>query len=236
MHAMWNYIHPDFEQDFKSEIRNYSLPRANGQKCPYPLPPMLIINAMIPNYAPVMGKKGRKDGEGYALLLYCHLTDATYKKLDRFSNSKSKRKLPMSPAIKLLSRFMGDKVLQKQRFKIMARIMNSKYSKIGFVAKQLINKYNAKPFLARKSTTYYYEANKYFGVDIDIHEFGYPARKGLYLVKDTNTAIYDVAMVVEGHENNELPEQILLSLRMSKLGFKDLCKRDKSTDSKKIFK
>ena len=114
----------------------------------------------------------------------------------------------------------------------MARIMNGKYSKFGFLAQKLINKYNAKPFLARQSTTYYFDSlDTHFGVDVDVHEFGYPAKKGLHLVKDsTAPAIYDVGIVIEGKSDQELPEQMLLCFRMSKLPIPTLCETQISQD------
>merc|ERR1712154_358239 len=192
----------------------------------------------FPNYKPELGKNAKNDGIGYSKILYCHLSKGTYKKLDKFTNSKSKKKLPISPSIKLLTNFMqnnGKKVKNvRDRFKVIARVMNGKYSKFGFVANKLIKKYNAKPFLAKTSTTFYYEPGIYFGVDIDIHSFGYPAKKGLDMIKDTiHSAIFDVGFVIEGQENHELPEQMIAAFRESKLNInvlsqkppKDLAKR-----------
>eukprot|EP01083_Nonionella_stella_P266904 902263_1 len=154
MHRIWKYLH---KNKFQSQITKYSINTLHKQKYRYKLPPMLILNIMLPDYAPSMGKNTAKDGEGFSLLIYCHLSEATYKKLDRFTNSQSKRKLPMSPAIKLFSRFIKNKELQKQRLKIITRVMNMKYSNLGFFERQVMNKYNSTPFLAKRITKYYYE-------------------------------------------------------------------------------
>jgi len=54
---------------------------------------------------------------------------------------------------------------------------------------------------------------------IIVHVFGYPARQGLSYVKNTiQTAIYDIGFVIEGHTNDQLPEQILSCCRISKMG------------------
>lgn len=235
MHQIWKYLHSDFDESFKAEISQFGL--TNNKQ--YPLPPILFINIMIPNYAPKMGKNGKKDGSGYQKLIIGHLSASTFKKLDKYCNGKGKKKLPLSPSIKLLSNFIlndSKKVSKvRERFKIIARIMNGKYSKFGFLANKMINNYNAKPFLAKTSTKYYYEPGKYFGIDIDIHSFSYAAKKGLNLVKDTiATAIYDVGFVIEGQLNHELPEQMLASARVTKLGLEDLCK-DISSDIQKKY-
>merc|ERR1712038_2061119 len=108
----------------------------------------------------------------------------------------------------------------RNRFKCIARLMNTKHTDFGFLANRLVGRYNAKPFLARTSSTFYHEPGQYFAADIDIHVFGYPARQGLNYVKSTlQTAVYDLGMTIEGHSNDELPEQILACCRVSKMGF-----------------
>eukprot|EP00483_Globobulimina_turgida_P010924 UN10945 len=102
--------------------------------------------------------------------------------------------------------------------------MNPSYTDFGFLANRLLKRYNGKPFLARTSSTFYYEPCQYFAADIDVHVFGYTARQGLSFVKDTiQTAIYDIGLVIEGHSNQQLPEQILACCRISKMGI-HLCK------------
>ena len=190
MHQLWKYLHPDFDESFKSETSQFAL--TNNKQ--YPLPPILFINIMIPNYQPQMGKNGKKDGPGYQKIIYGHLSEITYKKLDKYCNGKSKKKLPISPSIKLLSNFILNDTKKtnkvRERFKIIPRIMNGKYSKFGFLANKMINKYNSKPFLAKTSTKYYYEPGKYFGIDIDIHSFSFAAKKGLKFSKRYNSQCY----------------------------------------------
>merc|ERR1712130_636084 len=100
---------------------------------------------------------------------------------------------------------------------------NPSHTDFGFLANRLVKRYNGKPFLARTSSTFYHEPGQYFGADIDVHVFGYPARQGLSYVKGTlQTAIYDVGFTIEGHNNEQLPEQILACCRVSKIGF-DVC-------------
>jgi hypothetical protein len=42
----------------------------------------------------------------------------------------------------------------------------------------LINTYNQKPFLTRPQHVWYTDHKTYVEVDIDVHIFGYPSRKG----------------------------------------------------------
>ena len=221
MRKLWSYVHPNIAKDFEAQIQTHSVPQCEKE---HALPPLLIINIMAPNYKPEMGKNGKCDGIGFQEVIYCHLSDNTTKKLQKFSKSTSAKKSPLSPSIKLFSQFTRNESLQKSRFKIIARCMNGKYTKLGFVVNKLIKTYNAKPFVAKTSTTYYYEEGKYFGIDIDIHSFGYAAKKGFDLVKDMlPTIIFDIGFVMEGCANNELPEQMLVAKRVSKLGLKDFC-------------
>merc|ERR1719204_3044996 len=104
--------------------------------------------------------------------------------------------------------------------------MNSKFSKFGFVTKGLIKKYNAKPFLARTSTAFEHVPQVLFGVEIDIHLFSFAARKGLHAIglRDTlASGIIDIGFVIEGREDRELPEQMLSSVRISKLNLDAIC-------------
>ena len=156
------------------------------------------------------------------------VSHGTLMQLRRFTESKSKNKLPMSAAVKLVNAFVhGDSrksTAVRERLKVMARVMNGKHTKFGFVAKGLIKKYNAKPFVARTSTSFHHEPGVLFGIDIDVHVFSYAARKGLHSMKDTLTsAVFDLGFVVEGRENRELPEQMLCAARLSKVDLDAFC-------------
>eukprot|EP01084_Bolivina_argentea_P138307 243523_1 len=177
-------------------------------------PPLFVLNIMIPHYPPeIMGEK--LDGESYQLLIYAHLTSEIEKEI---MNSKDLRS-----SVKLLREFIHSDLVNsdiRNRFKVIARMMNSNYIDFGFVGNRLIKRYNGKPFLAKTSSTFYYEPHKYFAADIDVHLFGYPARKGLSCVRDNiHSAIYDIGLVIEGNTNHQLPEQILACCRVSKIGF-----------------
>jgi len=214
IHQIWKYV------DIAPHIRQHA---TSYDKDKFPLPPLFVINFMIPDYEPaLMG--GKSDGEGLSVIVYAHISPETRKELEAFS--KDPKANPMRPSIDLLQRFIHSDLVHSElrnRFKCIARVMNPKHTDFGFLANRMLSRYNGKPFLARTSSTFYHEPGQYFGADIDVHVFGYPARQGLSYVKGTlQTAIYDVGFTIEGHNNEQLPEQILACCRVSKIGF-DVC-------------
>jgi len=217
INKIWKFI------DIESAIAKHSALQPAYSEA-FPLPPLFVLNFMIPNYPPeLMG--GKDDGEGLAVVVYAHLSSEIRDELAAFAEDPQRGTL--RPAVHLLTRFIHSDLVHSElrnRFKVIARIMNPKHTDFGFVANKLVARYNGKPFLARTSSTFYHEKGRYFGVDIDVHRFGYPARQGLSYVKDTiQEAVYDIGFTIEGHSNEELPEQILACCRCSKMGF-EVCK------------
>eukprot|EP00484_Ammonia_sp_Unknown_P026459 CAMPEP_0197028196 /NCGR_PEP_ID=MMETSP1384-20130603/7936_1 /TAXON_ID=29189 /ORGANISM="Ammonia sp." /LENGTH=501 /DNA_ID=CAMNT_0042457161 /DNA_START=264 /DNA_END=1769 /DNA_ORIENTATION=- len=215
INKIWQFI------DVEHYIEKFAVPYDRQS---FPLPPIIIINVMIPNYPPeIMG--GKDDGEGYQIVLYANLSPEIQSILIEHAKNPQKTRLPAS--VQLFREFIHSDLVNSQirnRFKVIARIMNTNHTDFGFLANRLVKRYNGKPFLARTSSTFYHEEGKYFAADIDAHVFGYPARQGLSYVKGTiQTAIYDVGFVIEGISNEQLPEQILACCRISKMGV-DLCK------------
>ena len=223
MNGFWKYVHPDLSASFCDEVAAYSLPSGS----PHPLPPLLIINMMVPTYKAEMGGK-TVDGPGYSLLVTCHLSQLLHDQLSALSQDPSAKVDGLQlNAVKLALNFMksDDSVTDKvrERMKVITRIINPKKAGFGFVVGKMIKKYNGKPFLARTSTSFYYEEGLYFGVDVDMSLWSYAARKGLNSIWDqVVNSIYDVAFVVEGRANHELPEQMICCARLSKLGLNDV--------------
>merc|ERR1712154_728659 len=146
----------------------------------------------------------KSDGQGYQMIFYAHLST-------EIANQWMQNNI--SPAMELLKNFIHSDLVHsklRNRFKVIARIMNPHYTDFGFMANSLVKQYNGTPFLARTSSTFYHEPGRYFAADIDVHVFGYPARSGLSYVKNTiQTAIYDIGFVIEGHTNGQLPEELM---------------------------
>ena len=137
------------------------------------------------------------------------------------------RDLP--PAIRLLHRFVtaendpetGERHFIRDRFKGIARISNLDAANIATAPRKLIQTYNSTPFLIRTTSTFYNDPkgqNRYFEVDVDVHRFGYLARLGLSGVRERiKDVVFDWAFVIEGHTDEELPENILSAARLSQL-------------------
>jgi len=182
----------------------------------YPLPPILTINIMVPDYSPEIANHKHYDGKGYQVIIYAKLSSEVQRILMDDAQSDS-----IHPAIKLLSRFVQNSETDeatRDRFKCMGRVMNLKYTGFNWCTKKLIKEYNAKPFLAKCSTVPKHEYGRYLSVDLDAHQFGYVAKKAWNHIKHImDHVVYDLAFVIQGDSNDELPERILTSVRMSKV-------------------
>ena len=213
----------------------------------WPLPPIVIINFMIPNYSPpVLGDK--QDGDGFILVVYAEMTEDTRNHLEKLYKGEI-TKSELLPSIRLLSKFIhaaesrdsnrhfANKNVEKNeinrygltekeingmldRFKVIVRVMNYSHTQLPYAIHPIVKNYNARPFLARTSSTFYHEPGRYFAVDIDAHVFGKLARRSLGYMKGVmETVIFDGGFVIEGRENDELPERVLCCARISKSGF-----------------
>jgi hypothetical protein len=81
----------------------------------------------------------------------------------------------------------------------------------------LTESYNGQPILTRPQHRFY-EGVGYFEVDVDAHLFNYVARKGLSgLPLLSGDLIIDFGFVLEGHRDEELPEQILGCVRLGQV-------------------
>jgi len=194
--------------------RFYDMPTRPPVPGKYDIPPVLIINILIPNYSPPMIGKTKTDGQGYSMVFFGEL-------------SKSSREListgTLSPALRLFQNFVrgGKSGPYGDRLKCIARILNTNEASksYGRVAKMLVSQYNGTPFLARDSTKFRYVPGKYLSIDLDAHLFGKVAKKGLAAIRDyMNKVVFDFGFVIEGRNDQENPEQILASIRVSKTG------------------
>jgi hypothetical protein len=173
------------------------------------VPPYFICNMSAPNYAPnnpIWGAS-KSDGESISLVQYLCLSKVGRDALKR-----------NTPAGKLLRTFMETCTDEKvaDRFKGICRVENLDRLSIANFA----SRYNSKPFLSRPQHAFYKGPN-YVEQFVDIHRFSYLARYGLFsvvmpVVKDM---IFDLALVIESREENEMPEQILSAVRYSNLEF-----------------
>ena len=172
------------------------------------VPPLWIVNFQIPAYPPPMPMWGKKeDGEGYSVVLYYSLTEQA--KDDLRHNS--------TPAAKLLKTFIRDCGDEKMhgRYKSIPKIMNPDDCEVGRTVRSLIQSYNAKPFLTGPWCHQFVKGPGYVEVDIDVHRFRFVARKGAHsFLESLKSMVIDIAFVVEGQDDDELPEQIQAATRL----------------------
>lgn len=72
----------------------------------------------------------------------------------------------------------------------------------------MIESYNGKPVLIRKTGTIFRGAN-YLEKDIHVHKFANMAKQSIYLLSSKCAKLYmQIGFVIEGRDNHELPETI----------------------------
>ncbi|RHY02775.1 hypothetical protein DYB36_010364, partial [Aphanomyces astaci] len=117
---------------------------------------------------------------------------------------------PDSPATHLLARFLNasdPSILD--RFKVIAQVVNEADCGVTGYTKKLLTKNNGTPVLTRPQHRMYHTP-AYTEVDVDVHVFSLVARTGIHaLVDKTAGMLIDVAFVLQGESEDELPEQVL---------------------------
>lgn len=148
-----------------------------------------------------------------SLVLYFAIKESTWELLDSPD---------APPSIPLLKRFLeacnNDEENIRKRLKCIPRIVNPDEMQINFATKRLVTTYNAKPFMTGPRCHTFYRGENYLEVDVDVHRFCYLARKAGYSMMDElGRMVLDLGLVVEGHSDEELPEQILGCVRVARL-------------------
>ena len=166
------------------------------------IPKYLVINIMIPNTL------SKNKGDGVQMVLYG--------KLGNVSNNAS---------INLMNKFINcyDN-RERDNFKCCARIMNLGYTNFNFVTKQLIKKSNGQKFLIPPEICLFNYDGNYFGVDIDLYNLTSSFAKKMlnYILPESKSVICDFGFLLEANNKNELPEQVAICCRISKLDINEL--------------
>ena len=176
------------------------------------LPPFLIINWLIPNYPPggVIGSK-RCDGPGWNCVLHCRLSNAARSHLHHGGEP---------PSMNLLRRYMhptAGAALRGSRLKCVLGLVDRETPSFGLVMKQMIARYNFKPFLS-KTASFCYTGSDYFEIDIDIHTWGSAALTAFNAVKEKMSVLQlRAGVVIEADRDHEMPEQMLASVLCSRI-------------------
>jgi len=179
------------------------------------LPPLLIINFMIPNYTPsgMMATARRTDGPGWNFVLCCRLTADVRKAVEEG------RALP--PAVDLWRRFVHPTdglPLRQNRVKMIFGLTDTEEPGFSMVTKTLVNRYNYKPFLSRTACSFYSVPGRYFEIDLDIHTWSSAALNGLNTIKSRmSNCLGRVGTVIEAEDDADMPEQMLAGVYLTYL-------------------
>ncbi|EGZ07681.1 hypothetical protein PHYSODRAFT_528193, partial [Phytophthora sojae] len=171
---------------------------------------LFIINAQLPSYGPSMWGDGSYDGPGYSLALYWKIPDEISEEL----------KNPTTTTLKLFKRFLeaGDDTSLTDRFKVIAQVTNQDECGITGVAKKLLVSHNATPVLTRPQHRIYHFRDGSTEIVVDVHAFSYIARRGIHsLIDKTSKLVIDVAFVIQGETEEELPERVLGCCRLDRV-------------------
>lgn len=207
------------------------------------LPTLLVLNMMVPDYAPSFGFKAKaQDGPGISIIVYAAMTDQTRAALEALQRGEE-----VAPVYKLLRNFLkGDgpgtdspnletpahKNEYRTRVKVMAKVAAGQDS-LPWAVKMALNQGNGKPFIVSKCGTFIDHERGVFEIDSDVHNFIPMALKGLNNCKTYFTQlIMDIGLVIEARNSHELPEQMLLTYRFCNPDLKQVVQNIKSLNMK----
>jgi len=175
-----------------------------------------VVNCQVCSYAPANPVWGSAvlDGPGYSVVVYCPIPPALWQQIQAAKAGH----------LELFRRFLNaDQSPNPEaiydRFKIIATLVNWDDPKLQFNAtcSKLVKTYNSKPVLTRPQHKIIH-ADFYTEVDINIHEFGYLPRRGIYgFLPKVKDMVLDICLVVEAQADAELPEVALVCFTLNKV-------------------
>ncbi|GMF23095.1 unnamed protein product [Phytophthora lilii] len=129
-------------------------------------------------------------------------------------------KNPTTTTLKLFKRFLeaGNDTSLTDRFKVIAQVTNQDECGITGMGKKLLVSHNATPVLTRPQHRIYHFRDGTTEIVVDVHAFSYIARRGIHsLIDKTSRLVIDVAFVIQGETEEELPEQVLGCCRLDRV-------------------
>ncbi|CAM9359262.1 unnamed protein product [Phaeothamnion confervicola] len=169
------------------------------------VPSLLVLNVQLP-YGPAPSMVATAaDGPGVQAVMYFRLTEETVAQLRDPANASEAVRL----WIEYCQRAWVDDSF-KGRFKCMVVVGN--FETLGL---SMFEKYNGKPTLINKSGTLY-RGTGYLEKEINVHNFGFFAKKGLHTLQDRfKDMVLHVGFTIEGRSASELPENMLACAQLN---------------------
>ncbi|ETW04825.1 hypothetical protein H310_03952 [Aphanomyces invadans] len=173
---------------------------------------LLILNTQVPCYTPAnpLWGESKTDGVGFNFVVYFSIPSAIRAQLDAKHD-------PVNPQLRLLKWFLEEDSAVRDRLKAIVMVANPADQKLGRMERTLLDTYNGQPIMTRPEHRFY-RGDGYFEVDIDAHIFNYLARKGLTgITQHFGHMVVDFGFVMEGQDDDELPENIFGSGRLCRV-------------------
>lgn len=179
-----------------------------AEQLPKGFPRLLVFNFQLP--LPSISSLVSSDGKGYNFAIYLTPTQDLINALATMQKGGE-----VEPAVRLLDRWFRtaeqDNVM-KERLKLVGYILKSFESGLpGWTTS-----FNGKPVLIKKSGVIYRDS-EVFEVDMDMRQWGILTRKGIgaLLPSALEKMEFLVSFVIQGEEDDELPERITSATQFS---------------------
>ena len=185
----------------------FQLPETSIETNNQYVPPYFIVQLQMPSEPPPSYFYSVEDGIGWTILIYFMITEETCNQLKDLSTA--------SNAVKLFAKYCELSFLDPiwgAKFKVICSCLN--LEEIGIPS--MISAYNAKPVLIRKTGSLFRGPN-YIEKDIHIHKFSNLAKQSIHwLTSRCNQMFMEIAFVIEGCDDNELPETLIGCVAVNK--------------------
>mmetsp|Transcript_46978 Transcript_46978/g.80882 ORF Transcript_46978/g.80882 Transcript_46978/m.80882 type:complete len:196 (+) Transcript_46978:187-774(+) len=175
------------------------MPKASVEFSHSHIPQFIVVNVQLPSTAPSM-MSSETDGPGYQVVHYFEIAPETVEELKHPDTASEGTRLLEEYCMKAEhdDKFRG-------RFKVIGILRNPKDLNLP----SFITNYNGKPVLINKSGRLFRGPN-YLEMDVNVHNFSYLAKKGLFYMQSKFIQAYlNVGFVIEGRGNDQQPEKMI---------------------------